>query len=178
MSNTRLIEEIMAAARDWAEQSFVDDDCVVGGTIANTGSPIEAQLLAAMGFTFRLWADALVVDKKGSALSPSFYEILSHPYTTLIIPQFRVREYRVDFALFNRAEPSVKIAVECDGHKFHEKTKEQAQRDKARDRSLQTAGFKVLRFTGSEIYRRPVDCAREVRDAVFSAVEDTWLARG
>ena len=43
------------------------------------------------------------------------------------------------------------IVVELDGHDFHEKTKEQAQKDKDRDRSLTRAGYKIMRFTGSEI---------------------------
>ena len=47
----------------------------------------------------------------------------------------------------------MKIGVECDGHDFHEKTKEQAARDKKRDRDLQALGYRVLRFSGSEIYR-------------------------
>ncbi|MHA6684475.1 endonuclease domain-containing protein [Mesorhizobium sp. A556] len=175
---TKLTEMIMSEARDWAEQAMVDDDCVKGGAVSNTDSPIEAQLLVAAAFCFRILGDAVLVAPKGEVLKPSFYETLAHPYTTLIIPQFKVKEYRLDFALFNRAEPSVKIAIECDGHNFHERTKEQAQRDKSRDRALQTAGYKVLRFTGSEIYRKPMDCAHEVRDAVFSAVEDAWMARG
>lgn len=54
------------------------------------------------------------------------------------------------------------IVVECDGHDFHERTKEQAQRDKARDRALQAAGYTVLRYTGSEIWKDPDGCAREV----------------
>ena len=33
--------------------------------------------------------------------------------------------------------------MECDGHDFHERTKEQASSDKKRDRSLQAAGFLV-----------------------------------
>jgi len=59
------------------------------------------------------------------------------------------------------------ILVECDGHDFHEKTKEQARRDKQRDRTLQSLGFYVFRFAGSEIYKDPITCAEEV----FSQLE-------
>lgn len=63
----------------------------------------------------------------------------------------------------NFIEGSVfRLAVECDGHDFHERTKEQAARDRARDRRLQEAGYTVMRFTGSEIYRDPVKCVLEV----------------
>lgn len=56
-----------------------------------------------------------------------------------------------------------KLAVECDGHDFHERTKEQAARDKSRDRRLARCGVvTVLRFTGSEIHENPRACAEEV----------------
>jgi very-short-patch-repair endonuclease len=69
------------------------------------------------------------------------------------------QKYRVDFLLiFNEG----KIVIECDGHDYHEKTKQQAQRDKSRDRNLQKEGYIVLRFTGSEIYKDPIGCVNEV----------------
>ena len=37
------------------------------------------------------------------------------------------------------------------------KTKEEAKRDKERDRVLQTQGFWVARFTGSEVYNDPME---------------------
>lgn len=54
------------------------------------------------------------------------------------------------------------IVVECDGHDYHERTKEQAAHDKERDRIINRAGHEVMRFTGSEIYTDPVRCAKEV----------------
>lgn len=45
-----------------------------------------------------------------------------------------------------------KLAVELDGHDFHERTKEQAARDKGRDRLFQLHGWTVARFTGAEVY--------------------------
>jgi len=72
--------------------------------------------------------------------------------------------YRADFAITNLE--GAKIVVECDGHDFHEKTREQAARDKKRDRELQIAGWKVLRFTGSEIHRGAENCARDVARAL------------
>jgi hypothetical protein len=82
---------------------------------------------------------------------------------TIVVPQLRVevevddglgpvkREHRLDIAV--RFPPSVIIDVECDGHDFHERTPEQAQRDKARDRAVQAIGVHVARFTGAEITR-------------------------
>ncbi len=54
------------------------------------------------------------------------------------------------------------IVIEVDGHEFHERTKEQAQRDKSRDRALTGAGYRVLRFTGSEVFRDPIARAESI----------------
>lgn len=106
-------------------------------------------------------------------------------------PQIQVgeRRYRLDFAVlverFVRKAPpgagtgkviqdsswyerydAVYINVECDGHDFHERTKEQAARDKRRDRDLQSVGWVVARFTGSEIFKDAPAAAAQVRDIV------------
>jgi hypothetical protein len=52
----------------------------------------------------------------------------------------------------------------CDGHDYHERTKEQAERDKSRDRALKRAGYDVIHFTGREIWRDPAKWAMEIRD--------------
>lgn len=73
-------------------------------------------------------------------------------------------DWLVDFSFTVVSEDGVvsQLAVECDGHDFHERTKEQAARDRSRDRRLQSAGYEVYRFTGSEIYRSPLGCARQI----------------
>lgn len=58
--------------------------------------------------------------------------------------------------------PEHGICIYCDGHEFHEKTKEQAKRDRSIDRWIQEQGMKVLRFTGSEIWNDPQKCAEQV----------------
>lgn len=86
------------------------------------------------------------------------------------------KEYRVDILLtytLDRIEEhhSCKyLVVECDGHNFHEKTKQQAQKDKERDRNLQIAGYPVLRFTGSEIWKNPMKCAEEIETFIDSSL--------
>jgi hypothetical protein len=55
-----------------------------------------------------------------------------------------------------------RLIVECDGHDFHERTKEQAARDRERDRASQIAGMEIYRFTGSELWRNPLGCAEQV----------------
>jgi very-short-patch-repair endonuclease len=56
----------------------------------------------------------------------------------------------------------MRLAVEVDGHEFHEKTKDQAARDKRRDRELQQEGWNVFRFTGSEVWRVPFGCCDQI----------------
>ncbi|HHW14669.1 MAG TPA: DUF559 domain-containing protein [Firmicutes bacterium] len=85
-----------------------------------------------------------------------------------VIPQWEVPTesgtFRADFAIIERHKDDVQLLllVECDGHDYHEKTKQQAAKDKRRDRALKLAGFDVLHFTGSEIWRDPVACGIEV----------------
>lgn len=76
------------------------------------------------------------------------------------------RTYRLDMALQVHGDRNsrVSIDIECDGHDFHEKTKEQAEADKRRDRDLQSIGWVIARFTGSEIFRDPMAAATQVHD--------------
>jgi very-short-patch-repair endonuclease len=87
--------------------------------------------------------------------------------------QHEVGPYRLDFAIHitDGAKLSKWIAVECDGHNYHERTKEQAQRDKARDRELAQMGFHVFRFTGSEIYRNNIACVLEIQKFAIGLAE-------
>lgn len=89
-------------------------------------------------------------------------------------PQVQIGKYRVDF-LVHDCNNEVRIIIECDGHDFHEKTKEQAHRDKKRDRDLQAAGYKVFRFTGSEIWKTR---GRVVAESIKNDCGDYWEACG
>jgi hypothetical protein len=51
------------------------------------------------------------------------------------------------------------LVIEADGHDFHERTKEQARRDRSRDRAMIGRGWTPIRFTGQEIYEAPLTCA-------------------
>lgn len=79
---------------------------------------------------------------------------------------FYIIDFIIRFQDYNYGD-DVGIAVELDGHDFHEKTKEQAQNDKEKDRFLQSHGYLVARFTGSEVYRDPQKCSNEVRHLAF-----------
>lgn len=90
-----------------------------------------------------------------------------------IWPQAKIGNYRLDFLIAHVSPDGSKIfvAVECDGHDFHERTKAQAAHDKMRDRFVTARGIKVLRFTGSEIYNDPFGCWAETLNVLWGAVE-------
>ncbi|MFC5587581.1 endonuclease domain-containing protein [Sporosarcina soli] len=83
------------------------------------------------------------------------------------------RRYRVDIFIVveNYDGDSFAFAIECDGHDFHQKTKEQVARDKKRERDLMSAGCRVIRFTGSEIVDNPDGCATEVFKIIHTSVQ-------
>lgn len=81
------------------------------------------------------------------------------------------RKYRADFELAPTSGAG--IVVEADGHAFHEKTPEQAGNDRARDNWMQVRGYRVLRFTGTQITRHAERCALDVF-ACMRTVMDGW----
>lgn len=94
-----------------------------------------------------------------------------------IVAQCHVGKWRVDFLFVVKVPkgPPVYVVVECDGHEFHERTKEQAARDRSRDREMLLMGYRVIRFTGSEIHNNPMDCAEEVLIHLGVQHSDDWL---
>ena len=49
---------------------------------------------------------------------------------------------------------------------------------KDRPRDLLAAGFPVVRFTGSEIFKDANDCVQQLREALFSPMERVAKAAG
>jgi very-short-patch-repair endonuclease len=78
----------------------------------------------------------------------------------------------VDFAVTRKVGlRRVRIAIEVDGHEFHQRTKEQVERDYQRGRELARVGWIVIRFTGSEVWRDAGACALEVSGILIEAVD-------
>lgn len=126
-------------------------------------SPIELRLLTALAF--------MRPENTGNYDMP-----LNIDGKFSVRPQHPEGPYRIDLAVFAMGD-RIKIAVECDGHQFHEKTKEQAAHDKARDRYLTTRGWRVMRFTGSEIWQDAAGCAQQVADLIDAEVCAIWDAQ-
>ncbi len=82
-----------------------------------------------------------------------------------ITPQFQLGRYRADFLLEQQGiGPDgllTPVAVELDGHAFHDRDKHQRSYEKARDREFQRSGYKVLHFTGSDVVADPYKVAFE-----------------
>ena len=133
-------------------------------------SPIELRLLAAL-----MNAPEVLEGSTYASIGPVADVGRVQRHGVQIIPQHVVGRYRIDLAViwWRSSVGQIQLAVECDGHDFHEKTKEQARRGKARDRELLTAGWPVMRFTGSEIFADAARCASDVGNTLF----ETWVAR-
>lgn len=124
-------------------------------------SPIEILFLSAftLGYTIVDWAHDSGVPHV--ARQSELSDLITRSYL-VIVPQFVWQEYRIDFAIFDSERlDSPLVFIECDGHSFHERTPEQAERDRRRDREIQLAGIPITRFTGREIYRDPFRCVEE-----------------
>jgi very-short-patch-repair endonuclease len=93
---------------------------------------------------------------------------IDHVYGVRLEPQKELKTpdgiFKIDFAV--SAQPALQLAIEIDGHDFHEKTKAQASHDKSRERSIVRAGYIILRFSGSEVFQNPRKCVNEVVDVI------------
>ena len=95
-----------------------------------------------------------------------------------LVPQVQIGAFRVDFVAYAWSPFALKffkLVVECDGHDFHERTKEQAAKDRSRDRALQDAGYAGYRFTGSEIYRDLFKCADQVLEWAWAQIVEAGI---
>lgn len=81
----------------------------------------------------------------------------AQPEIAGLVAQYSIDRYRVDFAI-----PEKHIAIELDGHYAH-KTAEQRTSDAQRERHLQALGWRVIRFTGTEIHRNLAQCIGELK---------------
>lgn len=122
------------------------------------------------------------LDSVAEAVFLTWWQAISYWYTKAplrAVPQHSAciggTIYRIDFSI----EPSGlfagswrPIAVEIDGHAFHERTREQVNYRNARDRALQDAGWLVLHFSFEELVTNP----GIVVDEVFTVASRQLLA--
>lgn len=99
---------------------------------------------------------------------PVFTPIERHVWNAIrsiglpFFPQYPIGKVFVDFA-----DPVKQIALECDGKEYHD-----AEKDAARDATLATLGWKVLRFTGRQCVLPDDD--PDSADAILSILRENW----
>lgn len=146
-------------------------------------SPIEVRLVEALAAAFTGLEEAgMLLDGLAPCAYEAYRNISAGIASAYLIPQAEIEgadltddwRIRVDFLLVcGRSRSFRKVfAIECDGHEWHEKTKEQVARDKLRDRRLVLDGITPIRFSGSEIHRDADACARYIRSLAHAALGD------
>lgn len=75
-------------------------------------------------------------------------------------PQVEVGPYRIDLAI-----PKKKVAIELDGHEFHN-TRLQRTNDAERRIYLQKQGWEVITFTGSQINADVYQCIEDAKEII------------
>lgn len=162
-----------------AEWQFIKEE-------AAGDTPIEKLLFAALRSTFLVgstelaWLEVVPNIEVLATRQEEMKKEKKAKLNLLCVPQAQIGDRRVDF-LFVSFVPSYpldtenwtepvwrKLVIECDGHDFHERTKEQASRDKSRDRSFVLEGYDCFRFTGSEIWKDPLGCADQITEWVMN----------
>jgi len=105
-------------------------------------------------------------------------------------PQFPVeaegRHYRLDFALepmddwlkgaLRDANLGLRVAVELDGHDYHERTPAQVIARNRRDRDLCALHWMVLHVSGSELHQNPFLVVSEVMARAADALDHAKAA--
>lgn len=149
----------------WLNVSHAAGDCA-----EFCESEIELMLLAAFDCQHHLVGR----EKFTKVISPgnpvSWETLLGDEAKMLIAPQFKWGKYRIDFMVLLKGFDQ-QFFIECDGHEFHERTKEQAERDRAKDREIQAAGIPILRFTGREIHRDPFSCVLQIQKFIMGRAQ-------
>ncbi len=162
MSEQRVVDKIDAFAREMgAENASSSLDFVDSNYSDQCESPIERIMMLALEAVFTAYSIPLADFVPGDEVEK--YPGRCERGLWWIATQLHIGDYRVDFAIF-RAD-KIALVIECDGHNFHERTPDQAARDRSRDREIQARGHRVFRFTGREIWRDPIGCAKQALKA-------------
>lgn len=101
------------------------------------------------------------------------YHVLRGKYAAHISLQPEIyiqgKLYRPDAIIWIPDVPNFKLVVECDGYKYHS-DESMFTSDRVRDRDLISEGFKVMRFSGKEIYREPIQAGYDLLKILIKVV--------
>jgi very-short-patch-repair endonuclease len=164
--NQDVVQEHLRLACDWLAEKTKREfqQSVVQRLESPAGAALQRHLESVGEAIFEIWFTGLVAYDR-TKFSPF-----------LLIRQFDVevasKRYRLDFTIAIAGTTPLEylpVAIELDGHAFHEKTPEQVTARNERDRHLQAAGYEVIHFSYSELTGKPVHC-------VVDAMRVAWLA--
>jgi very-short-patch-repair endonuclease len=131
------------------------DKWALAGTIADVcESPIEVDLGVMFLIAFR-------------AIGDNDFQL---------VPQHVLGSFRYDFAITHQGK--LIGLIECDGKEFHSTT-EQMANDRAKDKLAAQMGVRMFRFSGSDIWRGPQGCVRQVLHTIIPKIHltsDQWDA--
>lgn len=140
------------------------------------GSPLERRFGEAM---FHVLGDA--VEVRGPRSDNGIIGVMPG-WKSIISTQTRFEQWRPDFMMMSLAcgflgdhwgeeamkdAPHNTLVIEIDGHKYHERTKEQARRDRSRDRGMLAIDWIPMRFTGQEVHQDAEACALQAAEYFF-----------
>lgn len=146
-------------------------------------SPIEQTL------AWELFHRAAVLSQRVPyVIAPTLERVVKIGYT--FEPQRRFGSFRADLAVTLVQQETgtggngvykvdtiphcfrAQLVIECDGFEYHDRTAEQANRDKKRDRVLLASGWPVIRFMGHEIHADPIGCADQALEILRVLIEE------
>lgn len=96
------------------------------------------------------------------------YGLFKNEANVHIIPQASFPKFygrkgiRVDFIAWSPVRPKFRVAIECDGFTYHA-NEHSFETDRIRSRKLQELGFKVLQYSGREIYADPAGAGIDLK---------------
>lgn len=97
--------------------------------------------------------------KAGIAIDLGEHTFTRGPNKALALTlQREIGPFAADFALVG---PFKSVVIECDGAEFHQ----DKEKDASRDKFMQERGWRVMRFTGQEIYQDAARCASIAMEA-------------
>lgn len=86
---------------------------------------------------------------------------------------YYIADFLIDYAYINgkKIELIKPLIIECDGYEYHS-NKHQMEYDYTRENDLKVNGYDIIRFTGSQIYNKPIYCAKCVYDYIYKNINN------
>lgn len=162
----RSFEDVMRGLESVVADNAINSyRCKLAKVLTQVGEPeshIEQVMLAALVFSAGFDAGAHST-WEWSGDKYSLPDATNQKSEIKVYRQAAVDKYRADFLLaWKFGDRHGYLAIECDGHQYHDATKEQASRDRARDRLFQSLGVVIFRFTGRDLWQSAYGCQYDI----------------